>query len=970
MIPTPIPIALRAYTLRKETAMPQAERRTPPPNRGPRRKGRPEPRWPKQVLVFDTETTTDETQRLIFGSYRADKWNRLGNLDLITEGLFYADDLSAWNPAALAELQAYAAAHSLPLLSRRDFVEKVFRRVAIDARGLVVGFNLPFDLSRIAIDAGEARFPYYGGFSLTLWENKKSPGKEHPFRPRVCVKSLDSKRAFIGFTRPMGVSDANERTFRGHFLDLRTLAFALSTKSHSLLSACKAFGVSHGKLTTEEHGRVTAAYIDYNRRDVLASQELLEALRREFDGLGLSIPATSAYSPASIVKAHVRDMNVRPLREKSPSISAQDLGRAMTAFYGGRAECRVRRVSVPVVLVDFRSMYPTVSCLMGIWPLLTAESVRFEDNTDQVRALLAGALTTHALDPALWPQLAGFVELAPEEAILPTRGKYTDTREGLNIGVNYLTSLAPLVYAAPDVYASALLTGRTPNIQRAWRLVGEGIQPGLAPISLGGKLTFDPTTEDFFQRAIEERVRTKASKTYSPEDRTRLSQLLKIIANSGYGIFAEMNRETLPIDDTATISVFGHGEPFEQTTQTPEALGTYCYPPVAALICAAARLMLAILEQLVTERGGTYAFCDTDSMAIVATKHGGLLACEGGTADSSDRIEAIRALAWDDVRAIQTRFDALSPYDRNIILSILIIEDVNFVDGIQREVCAYVISAKRYALFQWSTDGSPLLIDWSDHGLGHLSSPVPAGGPEEWTKSLWQLILDEEFGIPHNTPDWLKLPAVSQVSISTPAYFRGFLRQYAELPYAERVKPFGFVLSGQVARLGHPEGVKPTAFHLIAPFSKDPAVWASQLWVDTYGGGRYGITTGLSYVAGVVGVKSVATVKAEFLAHGEAKSEGADGEPAGAETRGLLYRRHVSPSVIRLSGKESNVLEMVEAGLLGDRSAVVSTYGGLGRPSPELLRSATAATIARACNRSVRTVREWRRKDRLPPGIL
>ena len=58
-------------------------------------------------------------------------------------------------------------------------------------------------------------------------------------------------------------------------------------------------------------------------------------------------------------------------------------------------------------------------------------------------------------------------------------------------------------------------------------------------------------------------------------------------------------------------------------------------PPVAALIVAGARLMLAMLEKCVTDRGGNYAFCDTDSMEIVATEFGGLYECEGGTADKS-----------------------------------------------------------------------------------------------------------------------------------------------------------------------------------------------------------------------------------------------------------------------------------------------------------------------------------------------
>ena len=77
------------------------------------------------------------------------------------------------------------------------------------------------------------------------------------------IKSLDSKRAFISFSQrrdpdpddqiPDDEQDGEPRTtrcFRGHFLDMRTLAFALTNESHSLASACKAFGVEEGKGST------------------------------------------------------------------------------------------------------------------------------------------------------------------------------------------------------------------------------------------------------------------------------------------------------------------------------------------------------------------------------------------------------------------------------------------------------------------------------------------------------------------------------------------------------------------------------------------------------------------------------------------------------------------------------------------------------------------------------------------------
>jgi hypothetical protein len=967
---TPVPIALRAFTLRsviEDVPAPKAPNPSARAAQKPPRLRPTQPAWPGRLLVFDTETTTDASQRLLFGCYRVLRWLSGGVLVLIQEGLFHADDLASWDPAGLRELQEYAASAGVRLCTRREFIDEVFYPIAVEVKGMVVGFNLPFDIARIAVESGEARGRYHGGFSFALAEYfDKATGEyiEDPYRARVCIKSLDSKRAFIGFARPIRTAESRPETFRGHFLDLRTLAHTLSGESHTLSSACKAFGVEHGKAQTEEYGRISRDFVAYARRDVLATQELLERLRVEFDQLGVPLLPTKAFSPASIAKAAMRGMGVIPLHKKAPTITAAEIGRTFTAFYGGRAECRHRRVSLPVVTVDFRSMYPTVNCLMGLWKLVIAESVRFEDYTEELRALLADATLTNALSRELWPKLAGFAEIEPDGDILPVRAQYSNTRDGWNIGVNYLTSPLPFTYAVADVYASTLLAGKPLRIRRAWRLVGDGLQTGLCPISLGGTIPVDPRSGDFFRTLIEERVHIKNSNEHTPETRARVALLLKLIANSGgYGIFAELNREELPVDKVADITVFGHGEPYERTTSTPEDMGAFCFPPLAALISAAARLMLAILERCVTDRGGSYAFCDTDSMAIVATETGGLIECEGGTADATDRIEAIRALAWRDVEDIRAQFHTLNPYNVCFIPSILNIEDVNFASGAQREIMAHVISAKRYALFSYDESGAIQLEKCSEHGLGQLMSPIPKDGDEKWPDVLWKLILAEEHAIRHAIPAWLKFPAVARVSVSTPGYFRGFLRRFNAMPYAKRVKPFGFLLHCTVSRFGHPKGTDPKSFHLLAPYSTDAKQWGSQLWADAYSGAEFGVVNGPSYLPGIVSVRSLADIKAEFLAHGESKSEASDGEPADARARGVLQRRHVAPANFVSLGKESNHLDEIAAGLHGDWREILADYESKkSRPSSDVLRSVPATLIAETWNVSVRTVRNWRRR--------
>src|SRR6266403_3191606 len=156
---------------------------------------RPQKTWrlPGAMLVFDTETRTDATQRLTFGSYRY-----IENGQCLEEGLFYGDDLPSKDQQVL---ERYVATHKaevneggeqqLHLLTRREFLDRLYIAV-YKARCLLVGFNLPFDLSRIAYDFASARGRFAGGFSLGLWPYIDKTGCEHPnqFRPRLGIKQL------------------------------------------------------------------------------------------------------------------------------------------------------------------------------------------------------------------------------------------------------------------------------------------------------------------------------------------------------------------------------------------------------------------------------------------------------------------------------------------------------------------------------------------------------------------------------------------------------------------------------------------------------------------------------------------------------------------------------------------------------------------------------------------------------------
>jgi hypothetical protein len=592
-------------------------------------------RLPNAMLVFDTETRTDATQRLTFGSYRF-----IVKEGCLEEGLFCADDLTRKERRTL---EKYVSKHNaraqrfggltIQLVTRCEFLTKLYK-AAYKGRCLLVGFNLPFDLSRIAFDWKPARGRFAGGFSLGLWSyiDKMGVERSNNFRPRIGIKQIDSKRALKGFTarRSPDASDLIPETsqsrnnqkgykFRGHFLDLRTLAFALTDRSYSLESACQAFGVEHGKQRATRHGKITEQYIDYNRRDVQATAELASKLLAEYTKHPISLQPTRAYSPASIGKAYLRAMGIQPILERQPDFPSTYLGYAQSAFFGGRTSAHIRKVPVPVVYVDFLSMYPSVNSLMNLWRFSIAREVQVLEHQGRwVEQFLRNLTPAKLFDPKTWKDFTAFVKLIPNGDILLSRGKYSIETNDWQVGINHLYAKNDdpshaLWFSLPDVVASVLLTGKIPKIVDAFRVIPRGTLSGLRITKLRGTVQIDPRNQDFFKVVIEERKRLSERIDLAEADKEQLNKALKVLANAAsYGIYAEMNRQ----ETEKKIEVFCHGvdrEPFQCRVAHAEVPGEFCFPPLASLITGGARLMLALLEHCVEELEGTYAMEDTDS---------------------------------------------------------------------------------------------------------------------------------------------------------------------------------------------------------------------------------------------------------------------------------------------------------------------------------------------------------------------
>ncbi len=892
-----------------------------------------------RTLIFDTETTTDAAQQLRFGCYQLRKGDRLEEA-----GIFY--DPESLTKAEQALIVRYAAVSGRNVMTAAEFIEDIFYGVAYRLGAAVVGFNLPFDLSRLAIRHASARGKAMrGGFSLQL-----SPDRHNP---PVQIKHLSRRAALIRFVAkrgqrtPRGMRRRRLRTpaRRGYFIDVKTLAAALTARTFSLGSLGEFLGLPEGKPATDEHGGpLTEAYLGYAIQDVQVTWECYRILRERYTSHALAgTPVYRVLSEAGIGKAYLKEMGLKPWHEVQPDVPGKLIGAIMSTYYGGRSEVRLRRVVRQVAYCDFLSMYPTVCTLMGLWRFVIADGMTWHDATEEARGLLARVtlLDLQALD--FWQRFPMLVQVASEDDLFPVRAKYGNETH-YTIGLNRLSSKAPLWFTFADCLAAKVLTGKTPHVIGAVGFAPGAVQNGLKPIAIAGNPSYsiDAAHDDFYRRLIDLRSDVKremrAAQGADREQKDTEQLALKILANAtSYGIFVELNVDETPKPEDA-ICHGPNGNGFPVSLSQIETPGRYFHPLLATLITGAARLMLAIAEQLVLDAGLEWVFCDTDSLAIAkpeAMSDGGFQA----------KISAVRD--W---------FVPLNPYAAKG--SLLKLEDANFGVGRPADLeplFAFAVSAKRYALFNLDTKGRPILRKASAHGLGHLIAPyqaadirasehVPAPvidlaeiGVERWQHDFWYRIVSAALnGHPAQVGTdgfpGLDAPAVSRYAATTPSLLRWFRHYNRRKPYRQQVRPFGFLLAFQAKRsnglesfdLGPASGAGGNrstngdkrrtktlldAPRAVAPFDRDPTRAARQCFDREIGN-----------PVPTRELKSYGQALLRYHLHPEAKFHG------GRYTdRGPTRRRHVEAVAVQLIGKEANRWE--EQFHLGADPEAQSEYG-------------------------------------------
>ena len=690
------------------------------------------------VMTLNVETTNSQDQKLMFGS--AAVWI---NDNLYRICLFYDETLDERKIQLVKEfgekLQQQKEDCIVTVLPKTEFVTRVFYPYVYEARAKLVGFDLPYQISRLATSWGRAR-KVQDAFSMKLV-------KDNPRLPAIRIKSIDSNAATIQFVTPLRKKSEKKsipvsKVYRGCFVDLKTLAYVTTNNSFDGMDdVARTFGVNvqHFKDTIQD-----------NVQNALTLHETYCKIADVLQNMFLIRPneISKLYSPASIGKLYLERLNIKPFLEKNQEFPKEVLGYLMTAYYGGRVETRIRKTPVKVTCLDFTAMYPTMFCLQDMYRFLTAEKIETMNATQDAQKFLDEITLEDIAKQDTWKKMTVLCKVRPDgNMVLPIRSTYEIGKKAQNIGVNYLQSADDtcLWYALADLAASKLLTGKTPIIEEAISFVPVGIDYNLpdGKIEICKGVAVNPRKENFIQKLVEKRLEIKQDSQDKLDGITQ--NTIKIIANTAsYGDYIQVNTETARQNrNNDFVTVYGNDKPFAVDTRTmarKETPARHFNPIIGTFLTAGARLVLAAAESIVLQdKKGYVTYMDTDSI-FVSPQH------------------AIQ---------VQKFFQKLNPYD-NKNVTMFKIETEN--EKPLERVIFYGISSKRYVLFDCTKDNFAI-HKCTLHGLGHLLDV----DEKQW----WKDILTMHY-FPERKQEILDIyenkHAVSKLSITTPNVLERFYR--------------------------------------------------------------------------------------------------------------------------------------------------------------------------------------------------
>lgn len=697
---------------------------------------------------------------------------------------------------------------------------KFFPEVFLNQK-LCVGFNLPFDLSRLAGKAGSTNSenPREGNILLEFTESS--------FLPNISIGRMGLAEEIKFRSRNSGKKGGEitpEEKFKGYFLDvahLFSVLFGSGTEHFSLKQVCEMLDTTNKKRETEEHGIITEEYLEYLKYDVRSTADVYRALEAVFDEYELSEkPITKIYSGASIGKAFFKKMGIEAFLDQNRNTNSVNLGRIMETFYAGRVECKLRLEEREGEVLDFTSMYPSVIVLLGLWEFMKATGYYEIDKTEEIKEFVNSITLEEIRKPKTWVNLVGIVKIKPNKDILPIRTTFGEDKTK-TVGIEIVTSEKEIWYTLADVVGSKLLTGKTPEIIQVFRYIPKKSKKKLENVNIFG-FPFDPNTENFFKFLVEGRQGIKntmkgikreyenslknnleyqefknkevKNEKERKEKENKIDSIekayqkipeykkldgkqlgMKILANAlGYGIFIELITQK----SENTLTVCRGGERFKSFGRS-ETEGSYYNPIIGTTITGAARLMLSIAEAKVKEMGFSHYYTDTDSIFVPP----------------------------EIAKTVSNFFDPLNPYSKESGIKLLKVEDkfINYDKAGNRKKPQYFfgISSKRYVLYLKDKNGFPDKnnMECKLHGMGHISNPfaLQGIGNKDWHKSLWLDIWNYEHGNISESEiegKYSNVFEIAQISIRTPSVYNAFKEFNKGKNWYDQIKPFNFFNRG------------------------------------------------------------------------------------------------------------------------------------------------------------------------------
>jgi len=895
-----------------------------------------------EVLVIDCETTPDLAQRMIFAV-----WRLIVHGDVVDEGVIVPDDISANDRLIVAhyiaghpgDLASWASrmgtGRKLRLLTRTEFLREVFYPLAYDRHGLVVGFNLPFDLTRLANDVlatpdGGFRLRMLGGYKTKARQDRyvrrpewapwpgnpdilSSPRGDEPVAVIFAGQSENAVKTLHDGQRVSAVSwDERGGQWHGAFVDQAQVFSALFGVRPSLEKACRHRGIDFTKAKVT-HGKLSEELIDYCRADVRATAALWEHLQ----------PALSQHADANVLPEHINSGASigRGYWKTSGIDTAPVVDRFLTAvaaasLFGARVECRIVRQIVPVVVFDRSKAYVRDAIFLGIERLLSARRLGTRPaREDFVQFLEGGELLTRTADREVCKWLARlFVEVRPRGETWHVRAWFQDRSAPSLVTAPFFFDGSCWV-SAFDVVVAFLLSGRIPQIGSVLEVVPEGERPRRPVGIAGGTPSTGELLTAFLQRQED-----------LDRDEDPAAGGLKPMRNSAAsGLFAQITRRSVK---PARHEVWGPDGP-RMVTAPKEVAGAHTCLPLAAVITAFARFLLARVEAKVIALGGVIAAMDTDMVAVVAIRRGSLVPCVGGNLRTPDGRAAVRGLpiAW--VRRIVREESWSNPVGKSSSWS-------EKFSSCSVPTFLYGLCNKRTAIFRRGADGEITLLDASEILTGgRYLSPTGSehrggSGARRWLEELWRHLIDPER---HPRPSWCDVPAVRPVSIRRPETLCRFgvtlgLRAYNFLCQAELAPGHRLDRSGPVC-----------------VFSRNPRDWCR--FRDAQTGAPLEPLTEAEVARGRSGdgpvIATLGGVAERWSAAVDDRYEPCESPEPGYPPVGLLRPRPVAslPALAELIGKESTRWGEAFAGEVEpDDPDWISSFGPMVDPWSEIVRPA------------------------------